>query len=212
MTLADKLRAVPSHAPTVTTAHAASQGLGREEEVDPVTSLSDQLDSVYADIDYLTQKFPRHNVRSLVDYALSLQERVTQGPHGASGQTAGAHGMIPAEAMAQISAMTQAVADTLPLGLVEVDDGGVIKIYNTYEQQLAGVARENALGRNFFLDVAPCTNNKLFFGRFKSGVEAGLMDQSFNYTFTYKMKPTPVAIHLYRDASSGRNFIFVKKR
>jgi photoactive yellow protein len=67
------------------------------------------------------------------------------------------------------------------------------------------------MGKNFFTQVAPCTNNRLFFGRFKDGVSAGELDTEFNYTFTYKMKPTNVVIRLLRDGSST-NWVFVAKR
>ena len=57
-----------------------------------------------------------------------------------------------------------------------------------------------AEGRNFFTQVAPCTNNRLMFGKFKDGVSKGELDSEFNYTITYKMKPTNVQIRLYRHA------------
>ncbi|MBC7419895.1 MAG: photoactive yellow protein [Bdellovibrio sp.] len=121
--------------------------------------------------------------------------------------------MIPGNVFANISGLSQEAADaTTEVGIVEVDDTGAIKIYNKYESDLAGVALSNAVGKNFFIQVAPCTNNRLFMGTFKTGVQLGNMDKKFNYTFTYKMKPTPVTIHLYRDTQSARNFIFVKRR
>jgi len=76
---------------------------------------------------------------------------------------------------------------------------------------MAGVPVPSAMGKNFFTQVAPCTNNRLFFGRFKDGVSAGELDTEFNYTFTYKMKPTNVVIRLLRDGSST-NWVFVAKR
>ncbi len=175
-----------------------------------VQSLSDQLSDLYAEIEYMTSKFPNQTVRSLTDLALAMQARMS------GMQTSGPvadHGLIPGGILAKISQLTQDMADAAAeVGIVEVDELGVIKIYNKYESDLAGVARANAVGKNFFLEVAPCTNNRLFMGTFKSGVQSGNMDKKFNYTFTYKMKPTPVEIHLYRDAQSGRNLIFVKRR
>jgi photoactive yellow protein len=180
------------------------------DEDSAVTSLSEQLDDLYAEMEYLTSRFPNHTVRSITDLALSLQQRLADAAKGGGEVTD--HGLIPGAILAQISQLTQEAADQADVGIVEVDDSGVIKLYNNYESELAGVAKESAIGKNFFLQVAPCTNNRLFLGAFKAGVQSGSLDKKFNYTFTYKMKPTPVVIHLYREGEGGRNFVFVKKR
>jgi photoactive yellow protein len=103
-------------------------------------------------------------------------------------------------------------ADAAQFGIVKVDDQGQILLYNRYESELAGVPVASAEGKNFFTQVAICTNNRLFFGKFKDGVASGHLDVSFNYVFTYKMKPTNVIIQLYRDQASSTNWIFVKKK
>lgn len=69
-----------------------------------------------------------------------------------------------------------------------------------------------AQGKNFFTEVAPCTNNRLFFGRFKQGVAKGVLDVEFDYTFTYKMRPTNVTIRLYRDGALRKNWVFVTRK
>ena len=38
------------------------------------------------------------------------------------------------------------------------------------------------------------------------------LDAEFNYTFTYKLKPTNVTIRLFRDPSSKTNWLFVTKK
>jgi photoactive yellow protein len=110
----------------------------------------------------------------------------------------------------RLGVMTEAEADTYPFGIIKVTDEGIIQIYNKYESELAGVSIEKALGKNFFTQVAICTNNKLFYGRFKEGIQKKDLNLIFNYVFTYKMKPTNVTIHLYYDKSSNSNWIFVK--
>jgi photoactive yellow protein len=105
----------------------------------------------------------------------------------------------------------RATIDAESYGVVKVDNDGNILLYNRYESELAGVEPSFAEGRNFFSQVAPCSNNRLFFGKFKEGVASGSLNEEFKYTFTYKMKPTPVEVHLYRDNASQTNWIFVKK-
>jgi photoactive yellow protein len=87
----------------------------------------------------------------------------------------------------------------------------VVEFYNTYESRLAGVEPSDARGRNFFTQLAPCSNNRIFLGRFKKGVRTGSLDEHFTYTFTYKMRPTLVDIRLYRD-EAGNNWVMVRKR
>jgi photoactive yellow protein len=106
---------------------------------------------------------------------------------------------------------SEAQLDAAPFGIVRVDDEGRVLFYNRYESELAGVAPEDALGQNFFMRLAPCSNNRLFYGRFKEGVRRDELQASFSYTFTYKMKPTLVDVHLYRDEASN-NWILVRKR
>lgn len=101
--------------------------------------------------------------------------------------------------------------DEAPFGIVKVDDDGVVQFYNRYESELAGVDPEDALGRNFFTQLAPCSSNRLFHGRFKKGVRKGALDERFSYTFTYKMSPTLVQVRMYRD-QEGQNWIMIRKR
>jgi len=118
---------------------------------------------------------------------------------------------VPDNMITALGSMTRDQADSADYGIVKVDDAGKILLYNRYESELAGIAPWAAEGRNFFTEIAPCTNNKLVFGRFKSGVESGSLDASFNYTFTYKMRPTNVKIRMIRDAASSTNWVFVRK-
>lgn len=111
-----------------------------------------------------------------------------------------------------LSKMSREELDRLDFGVVRVDDTGKVLMYNRYESDLAGVSPSVAEGRNFFTEVAPCTNNRLFLGKFKGGVQAQALDTFFNYTFTYKMKPTNVVIHLFHSKQDHSNWILVKKK
>ncbi|TGM61001.1 PAS domain-containing protein [Leptospira meyeri] len=112
----------------------------------------------------------------------------------------------------KLGTLTQSEADAASFGIVKVDSSGKILLYNKYESELANVPIQTAVGKNFFTEVAICTNNRIFYGRFKEGIVSGDLDIAFNYVFTYKMKPTNVVIHLYHDHPSNTNWIFVKLR
>jgi photoactive yellow protein len=98
-----------------------------------------------------------------------------------------------------------------PFGLIRLDDDGIVEFYNRYESELSGVDPADAVGQNFFTQLAPCSNNQLFQGRFKEGVRKGRLDERFTYTFTYKMRPTLVDVRLYRD-EAGQNWVMIHKR
>lgn len=98
-----------------------------------------------------------------------------------------------------------------PFGIVRLDDDGIVEFYNHYESDLSGIDPEDAIGQNFFTQLAPCSNNQLFQGRFEEGVRKGRLDERFTYTFTYKMRPTLVDVRLYRD-EAGQNWVLIHKR
>lgn len=55
------------------------------------------------------------------------------------------------------------------------------------------------MGKHFFTQVAPCTNNFLVAQKFEN--EASL-DNSLAYTFTIKMSPTQVNLRMLKDSSA----------
>lgn len=105
----------------------------------------------------------------------------------------------------------EAALNDAPFGIVRLADDGHVQFYNRYESDLSGVSPADAVGRNFFTELAPCSNNHLFQGRFRDGVAADEMDAHFTYTFTYKMRPTLVDVRLYRD-DTGQNWVLIHKR
>jgi len=119
---------------------------------------------------------------------------------------------LPGHILEQLPNMNRYDFDSQSFGVVQVDDAGVIKLYNKWESDLVGVPVSSAEGRNFFTQVAVCTNNRLVYGKFKDGVSADNLDHEFNYTFTYKTKPTNVQIRLYRHKASKTNWVFVGTR
>jgi hypothetical protein len=66
------------------------------------------------------------------------------------------------------------------------------------------VSPEEATGKSFFEQVAPCTHADRFSGTFFDGVMAGNLEETFTYTFSYRMdsyrtEPLIVKIRLCRD-------------
>ena len=130
---------------------------------------------------------------------------------GPTAATATASTFVPAEVLSQAGTMNKPQADLCGFGCVQVDDGGRVLLYNRYLSELSGVPAKAADGKNYFTTVNPCANNPIFFGAFKRGVADDTLDEQFDYVFTHQMRPTNVSVHLYRDALTKTNWIFVKK-
>lgn len=95
--------------------------------------------------------------------------------------------------------------DTLGFGLVKMDYTGTITAYNIALSSLAGVSKENALGKNFFTQVAPCTNNFMVAEKYQNAV----LDETIPYMFTYITKPTPVELRLIKG-KNGSQYLLAK--
>ena len=99
--------------------------------------------------------------------------------------------------------------DGLDVGVIKVDDEGVILFYSKRESEMFGTAKDRAEGRNFFTEVAPCTNNRLVYQPFREGVARDHLDMTVEYTFSVKMPPTNVQLHMYRDSATRTNWIVI---
>ncbi len=109
-----------------------------------------------------------------------------------------------------IDSMSQAELDALPQGVIELDAHGTILKYNSYEANLAGLNRETVLGKNFFKQVAPCTDVQEFYGRFREGVAAGKLHCKFRYHFSFKRNPIDVTVTLFYSDRNRSVWVFVQ--
>ncbi len=111
----------------------------------------------------------------------------------------------------RLATMTRPQLDQLLAGVIQLDDAGIVLLYNRAESKFSGLAPEAVLGRHMFGDVAPCTNNALVWGRFAEGVASGRLDARIAYTFSFRMRPTNVHLHLYRDPTTRTNWLIVRQ-
>ena len=103
--------------------------------------------------------------------------------------------------------------DQLPFGVIELDADGVIQAYNRTEESLAGRSRIEVLGRNFFTEVAPCTNVQEFAGRYGEMVEqGGASESSLEFVFRFAEGAQLVWIQLIYSEVSQRGLVLVKAR
>ena len=77
---------------------------------------------------------------------------------------------------------------------------GKVLSYNTYEEKLAKRSRHDVVGKNFFLQVAPCTKVRSVYGRSLDGVERRSLRARFDFVFELDDGPRPLEVTLlYRE-------------
>jgi photoactive yellow protein len=99
--------------------------------------------------------------------------------------------------------------DEIGFGLIVMDRSGAVIGYNALESKRSGLLAERVMGRNFFADVGPCTNNYLVAQRFADCED---LDEQLDYVFTFRMAPTPVRLRLLARAGSLRQYLAVRSR
>ncbi|WP_017431221.1 photoactive yellow protein [Vreelandella jeotgali] len=110
-----------------------------------------------------------------------------------------------------LSSMSENQLDDLAFGAIEVDAQGKILRYNAAESDITGRASSDVIGKNFFREVAPCTDRPEFRGRFEEGVRQDNLSTMFEYVFDYRMTPTKVRVHMKKAISGDTYWIFVKR-
>ena len=110
-----------------------------------------------------------------------------------------------------LSKMQDQDLDNLAFGAIELDKNGNILQYNAAEGDITGRDPAEVKGKNFFKEVAPCTNTDEFYGKFKEGVDSGNLNTLFEYVFDYNMMPTKVKVHMKKALSGDSYWVFVKR-
>jgi len=110
-----------------------------------------------------------------------------------------------------LSSMKDSDLDSLAFGAIQLDADGKILQYNAAEGDITGRDPKAVIGKNFFKEVAPCTDSKDFAGRFREGVKSGDLNTMFEYTFDYQMQPTKVKVHMKKALTGDSYWILVKR-
>jgi photoactive yellow protein len=110
----------------------------------------------------------------------------------------------------QVQDLTEQELEKLPFGAIQLDTTGRILRFNGFESQISGVSKEQAVGKLFFTEIAPCTNVKEFYGRFKEGVARKRLHEKFRYHYSFKRNPMDVTITLFYSDLTQSIWVFVR--
>ena len=110
-------------------------------------------------------------------------------------------------ALAWLEAADDDRLDTLDFGVVGMNGDDTVVAYNDVESRISGLSRRNVVGRNFFNDVAPCTNNFMVAQRY---ADETTLDEIVPYVFTLRMRPRRVRLRLLKGAGCARAYLLVE--
>jgi photoactive yellow protein len=108
--------------------------------------------------------------------------------------------------------LTQGELDTLPVGMIQLDRTGKVLKFNQTESDLARVDKNDAVGKSFFDEVAPCTKVQEFYGRFLEGVEKKNLHTVFDYEFRFRDgRRKNVVISMFYSTSTDTCWVLVER-
>ncbi len=114
----------------------------------------------------------------------------------------------------RIDELSDEELDTLPFGVIALDEQGIILRYNLYESRLARLDRNQVLGRKFFDDVAPCAKVESFQGRVHQGIASGQTGSlgRFPFLFDFRFGAQEVEVEVVRPAGLPRYYLLINRR
>lgn len=118
----------------------------------------------------------------------------------------------PQQILTEVDGLNSVQLDELPFGAIALDRDGKILQFNEYEANLSNRRAPDTIGRNFFQDVAPCTNVREFYGRFQEGIRSGELNVTFDYRFAFKQAPRDVRVTLFYSQPTATVWVFVQER
>lgn len=109
-----------------------------------------------------------------------------------------------------VEALSPEELDLLPFGVTGLDTEGVVRVCNRAEKEFSGYADRAALGRLYFVDVAPCLNNGYFKGRIDKARRDGTLDICFSFVGDFSDSERELSVRA-QSASDGGLWIFIER-
>jgi photoactive yellow protein len=97
-----------------------------------------------------------------------------------------------------IPGLSKEELDKLPFGVIELNRDGVIISFNQAEEGLSRRSKVDAIGRNFFTEVAPCADVQDFRGRFDEFLTKDSLSENFDYVYYFGSRAVAVMITFLR--------------
>ena len=103
--------------------------------------------------------------------------------------------------------------DTLEFGVIGFDADKLVRRYNAFESNCAGLSPQRVLGRDLFTTVAPCMNNFMVAQRFEDAHDSGSdLDVTIDYVLTLRMRPVKVRLRLLAQPQTALRHVLVCRK
>ncbi|MBB3223420.1 phosphonate transporter [Pseudoduganella umbonata] len=113
----------------------------------------------------------------------------------------------------RLAALTDEQLDDATFGIIGFDDATVVRRYNRFESQAAGLSQPSVVGQPFFTSVAPCMNNFLVAQRFDDAqADGAALDATIPYVLTLRMRPTKVQLRLLALPGAATRYVLVQRQ
>ena len=113
----------------------------------------------------------------------------------------------------RLAALTEEQLDEATFGIIGFDEATVVRRYNRYESQAAGLSQQSVVGQPFFTSVAPCMNNFMVAQRFDEAQADGAgLDETISYVLTLRMRPTKVRLRLLALPGAATRYVLVQRQ
>jgi len=133
-------------------------------------------------------------------------------PVGSPAESPNRSNLDPERALYHADSLTEEQLDSLPFGMIQLDRTGRVLRFNRTESELAHYPKDEAIGRNFFEEVAPCTKVKEFYGRFLEGVAKRDLLVTFPYEFRFRDgRRKDVVITMFYSPSTESVWVLVQR-
>lgn len=103
--------------------------------------------------------------------------------------------------------------DLLDFGVIGFDADTVVRLYNHFESEAAGLSPERVLAQQLFTNVAPCMNNFMVAQRFEDALHDGVaLDATIDYVLTLRMRPTKVKLRLLAGSAGAGRYVLIQRK
>lgn len=117
-----------------------------------------------------------------------------------------------ADLLSTLGHVTDQELDSISFGVIAFDAEGVVRRYNRFESEAAGLSLERVIGNGLFTTVAPCMNNFMVAQRFLDATEGNTgLDATLDYVLTLRMRPIKVRLRLLAEPGASLRYVLVQR-
>jgi photoactive yellow protein len=112
--------------------------------------------------------------------------------------------------LAEVERLSPEALDTLPFGVVRLDEEGKVSYFSRAEAEQSGYGDRRAIGRDFFTQMAPCLGTPELLGRIESARRAGTLDILFEQVGDFGDPERELRVRVL-SASGGGLWVFLQR-